>query len=685
MEELKYQELLPDFQNLVTVDSVPEEKKKEITFASFQDRAKNTLQELVFTSKPNPIMLLTCAENCDIEKCIKDLLLSCEHPERELHDIIYAENLDNALAPTYLTIRSGTAAEFNKQIMDLLKKIEHKLNAEDDFMSIMKKQPGNTKLENYLSDLSIFMAKDGELTYPVLMNLMVCHEKNQQPVIYARDLTWKKLFGGVNYLTENGTTYSHHHLLEAGLLRRADGGFLILPVSELIHNPMLWFKLKNTLDSGQLDWENPIELSTNLVPFFNPEETPINVKVILVGTYIEIASLYNIDPLCSKAFYLRTDITTFFPVKEQGANFLGYLESLAEFHKYLPLNQEAATRLLRFSCRLAENQNEFVLDEKELTNLICEASGLAGRRGLQEITGEIIETTLKNREYRINLSEESSTNFFRDKQMLLQTNGEVIGQINGLSVISTFTEDFEYGEPTRITATIHSGGDGDISDVEHKADLAGQIHTKAMMIINGYLTNTFGRDESIPVSANLVFEQSYNEIDGDSASLTGLCAILSAMAHKPIRQTLSLTGSLDQLGNVQPVGGLNEKIEGFYRICKIQGFTGTQGVIIPASNKNSLILSDEVVEAVKNGQFHIYTVTKVDEAIELLTGVKAGLIEGRTLANNLQEEGNAPENQENESQETIYNIIRNYLDDLSENNEIKIRKSGFFARIFGKN
>ncbi len=680
MEELKYEELLPNFQELQNG-----EKTDGITFASFQKRAQNAVQELVYTSRPNPIMLLNTA-GCNQEKCVKDLLLACEHPDRQLNDIIYAENLNNELAPTWLHILSGTAEEFNKQIIELLNKINHKVNAEEDFLQIMKKQPGNKKLETYLSDLSIFMAKGGEFTYPVLMNLMVCHDEGKAPVIYARDLTWKKLFGGVNYLTENGTTYSHHHLLEAGLLRKADGGFLIIPAEELIHNPILWFKLKSSLDSGLLDWENPAEMATNVVPFFNPEPTPINVKVIIVGSYFEIAELHSIDPLCAKSFYLRTDISTFFSVKEHGKDYLSFIKSLSAYNGFLPVNDEAALRLLKFSCREAESQKDFVLDETTLTNVICEASGLAGRKGLREISKEIIEETLEHRNFRSNQSEESSSDFVKDKQMLLQTAGEVIGQINGLSVISTYAEDFEYGEPTRITATIHSGGDGDISDIEHKADLAGQIHTKAMMIINGYLTNTFGREEAIPVSANLVFEQSYSEIDGDSASLTGLCAILSALSHKPIRQNLSLTGSLDQLGNVQPVGGLNEKIEGFYRVCKIQGISGIQGVIIPDSNRQSLVLKDEVVEAVRNGTFHIYPVKTVDEAIELLTGVKAGLIEGRRQADGEQKDicGNSAENETaTEEPDTLYNIIREYLDSLGEN-ETKVRKRSFLARIFGR-
>lgn len=239
-----------------------------------------------------------------------------------------------------------------------------------------------------------------------------------------------------------------------------------------------------------------------------------------------------------------------------------------------------------------------------------EASGYARRADQAEVTLKEVQTANQANFFRLSSMVEESTSFYKNKQMLLQTDGQVTGQINGLSVVQTLGEDFEYGEPIRITATIHNGGDGDIADIEHKAELAGQIHTKAMMIINGFLTNTFGYNESIPVSANLVFEQSYSEIDGDSASLTGLCAILSAMAGKPIHQTFAVTGAVDQFGNVQPVGGVNKKIEGYYRICKIQGLNGRQGVIIPESNIQALTLDQEIIDAVKAGQFHVWAVKK---------------------------------------------------------------------------
>ncbi len=670
MQELKHTDLLPNFLGIELNDS---EKSTQVTYASFQERAHNAIEELAYTSKSNPIMLLTTSSDINIEDCIKDLISNTSMPKRTLYDICYAENLTNPLAPTWLHIKSGTATEFNTLICELLNKIQHKLDAEDVLLRILHKQDNNKKLEDYLSDLAIHIAEGKDFAHPVLMNLMVCHEPNQVPVIFGQDLTWKRLFGGVNYLTENGTTYSHQHLLEAGVLRKADGGFLILPVDELVRNPLLWFKLKNTLKAGLLDWENPTENPTSLVPFFAPEPTPINVRIILVGSYLNIAELYNYDPEIQSAIYLRTDLTSYFNLQKYGKSFLQYLYTLANKLKLLPFSDESMLRLVRESCRYAESQTEFLINEQKITAIMLEANGKAQRAKKDIIDLEIMTKTLLDHNFRSNSVVEESSEFYHNKQMLISTDGDIVGQINGLSVIQTFGSDFEYGEPVRITATIHSGGEGDIADIEHKADLAGQIHTKAMMIINGYLTNKFASIDPLPVSANLVFEQSYSEIDGDSASLTGLCAILSALSKQPIKQSFSVTGAVDQLGNVQPVGGVNEKIEGFYRICRIQGLTGKQGVIIPKSNIQSLILNDEIIEAVSNGMFHIYAVSSVDEAIELLTGVKAN------LASSNQENPNQPQALNNEvmKEQTpdIYTLILEQLDKINERTSYQKQES----------
>ena len=674
VKELEYTELKP---NLSPITITKEQKEEKVSYASFQKRALNALQELAYTNKSNPLMLLTSSSDIDIEVCIRDLLEKIEIPDRTLYDICYAENLAEPLSPICLHIKSGTAIEFNTLICDLLNKIQRKTDAEEVLMRILKKQNNDKKLENYLSDLSIHIAQGKDFSHPVLMNLMVCHNEKEVPIIFGQNLTWKSLFGGVNYLTENGSTYSNQHLLEPGLLRKADGGFLILEIEDLIRNPLLWFKLKTTLKLGVLDWDNPNESPLSVVPFFSPEPTPINVRIILVGSYYSIAELYNFDPEVQSAVYLRTDLNSYFKLKDNQALFTKYLHNLAKRLNLINFSDEAILRLIRFSSRAAESQNEVLINEHKLSSLMIEASGKAKREGKEEVTYDILDNTITQDIFRANSVVEDSSDFYKNKQMLITTQGEKVGQINGLSVIQTFGSDFEYGEPVRITATIHAGGEGDISDIEHKAELAGQIHTKAMMIINGYLSHKFGFYEPLPVSTNLVFEQSYSEIDGDSASLTGLCAILSALSNAPIKQQFSVTGAVDQLGNVQPVGGLNEKIEGFYRICKIQGLTGKQGVIIPESNKQSLILSDEVIEAIKSGNFHIYPVITVDDAIEILTGVKAGLSETSSSKDNEEES----KEKENQNEVTIFNLIVNELEKIAKDEQGP--RVGFLGRLLG--
>lgn len=674
MKELTDYDLIPDLTKITVSEA-------DVDYSVFQKRALNAIQELVYTNKVNPIMMLTTTEGIDVEELIPQLLNKCESNNKELHDICYAENLTNDLSPVWLHIKSGTAEEFNTLICDLLNKVKRNLNAEEILLRILKKQGDNKKLEDYLSDLSIHVAKGQDFAHPVLMNLMVCHEANVPPIIFGRDITWKKLFGGVNYLTENGTTYSHQHLLEAGLLRRADGGFLVLSVEELVHNPYLWFKLKHSLQAGVLDWDNPTDINNTLVPFFAPEPTPIDVKVILYGNVSDIYSLYNYDQEYLSSVYTSTDLKIYFKLDEYGNDFAKFISQLAQSRGLLPISIDAINRIIRECCRRAESQTEFLFNTDYLLNVLREASGIAFRAKKEEIDLDCVIKTFNNREYRVNSVVEESSEFYKSKQMLLKTDGEEIGQINGLTVVHTSGEDFEYGEPARITATIHSGGEGNISDVEHRAELAGQIHAKAMMIINGYLTNLFGAANPIPVTPNLVFEQSYCAIDGDSASLTGLCAILSALSHLPIKQQFALTGSLDQFGNVQPVGGLNEKIEGFYRVCKIQGITGKQGVIIPESNVQALVLSDEVREAVNQKKFHIYAVKSVDETIELLTGTKAGLMEAREelikRVQGLNSNDSLKEDCET-NERTVYKCIEDYFDYVENDEE---QEQSFWSKL----
>ena len=655
MIELNSESLLPHFPPLL-VDRLSQ--IEPLRFAEAQPRAASAIARLVSMRHGCQTLLLNGFPGVDYEQVVMDLIDDCSPDNTQLFDLCYAENLLNPFRPQWLKLKPGTGIEFCELVSELLRLLSLHLDAEAIVSKILRKQDGDEKIANYLSQLAIHVAQGGTFCHPILINLLIHHETETPPVIYGRDLSWTTLFGAVNFQTEQGTIYSHHHLLEAGLLREANGGFLILPLEELMDQPELWFKLRNALETGFLDWSAPDDAST-ATPLFIPEPSPLNVKLILVGDRLTAADFSLLDREIAERIFLRTDLISELPLDEGFELFLGLLSGIRQSDELLDFDVNAIELLSRFACRLCEHQQILSITETQLGALMRLADSVAREEQADLITAAHVQTALSEQEYRLNYIVEQSDQGVIDGQILLQTDGESVGQINGLSVIEIMGHPYDFGEPVRLTATVHMG-DGDVVDIERKAELAGHIHAKAMMIIHGYLSTQFGADTPSPLSANLVFEQSYHEIDGDSASLTGLCALLSALAQQPIFQHLAVTGAVDQFGNVQPVGGLNEKIEGFFRICRIHGITGKQGVIIPASNQLQLVLSDEVIEAVRKGEFHIYPVSHVNEAIQLLTGCEAGDID---------------------DEETLYGRIRTRLDELNGTQQRRGLISGLFRRV----
>lgn len=344
-----------------------------------------------------------------------------------------------------------------------------------------------------------------------------------------------------------------------------------------------------------------------------------DIKIILVGDATDCAALNMIWPFTQRA--ICADLVLEFRAISGLLTMGSFVKHIVNTQKLKDFDIDAITLLSVFASRLSGDRRYLGLCELDLKAICLEAAFYA--KGKIVSAYDVLKA-IAAKDFRVNFIAESGFRDHKDKQILLATKGAVVGQINGLSVVETVGTSYEFGEPVRITATLRAGGEGDIIDIERKADLAGQIHAKAMMIINGFITKEFSASAPLPVSASLVFEQSYSEVDGDSASLTGLCAVLSALSNIPIRQDLAVTGAVDQFGDVQAVGGVNEKIEGFYKVCKIHGLTGTQGVIIPQACVNQLVLRPSIIAAVRDGRFHIYTVSHVKEAIKLLTTVDWG-------------------------------------------------------------
>ncbi|MGL5303368.1 MAG: Lon protease family protein [Aeromonas sp.] len=585
------------------------------------------------------------------------MIIEANGNDADLFDLCYTENLNNPFKPIWLRLQPGSGIEFCEMVGELLKLMSLNLDAEHLVSRIMNKQNHDPKIDDFLTTLAAHVAQGLEFQHPVLINLLIHHPQPEAPIVYGRDLNWETLFGSINYQTEQGSVYANQHLLQAGLLREANGGYLILQLDELLDQPHLWFKLKNAMQKGELDW-NAYQEGKTLTPYFAPEATPLKLKLILVGDRLEGAEFQMLDRDMAERIFLRADLIYEVNIEEDLPQFLQYLAWLRVRWDLLDFAPTALSMLCRHASRLCDHQEWLSLSQVQLAAIMRMSDSLARELGATLITDKHIQGALDEQDYRLNYLVEQSDQGVIDGQILLQTDGEEIGQINGLSVIQVAGHPYDFGEPVRLTATVHFG-DGDINDIERKAELAGHIHAKAMMIIQGYVSNTFGADTPTPLSANLVFEQSYHEIDGDSASLAGLCALLSALARQPIYQHFAVTGAIDQFGNVEAVGGVNEKIEGFFRVCQIHGITGKQGIILPGSNVQQLNLSDEIIAAVAAGQFHIYPVYHVEEAMELLTGCVVG---------------------EPDMPDTLFGRIQDRLDELNGNG----RKGGLFSALLGR-
>jgi len=473
-------------------------------------------------------------------------------------------------------------------------------------------------------------------------------------LIDAVNLDKTSLFGNLDTLYKNSSYTSNVAQLTPGLLHQAHGGYIVIKIDELINNSSLWYQLKSVIKQGYLNWTPSNQsIQTEL----KPEPAPIDVKVILIGDRFAISQLAEGDRELSSLASSFIDFSSEFNVSEQNiANYIGYIKSLIADANLLPLSPCGLKRLLQLSSRWCEHNNYLSLNEAKLTTLLSYCHQIASDNKLDDIDSDTLNTVLKLQHEALNGHIRLSNEGIIEKQIILETHGSKIGQINGLSVLEMDGHPESFGEPIRITATGHLSGDGDISDVERKAELAGNIHAKSMMIIQGFFTHIFAKPLPLPISANLVFEQSYGEIDGDSAALAGTCALLSVLAQKPIAQNLAVTGAIDQFGTVLAVGGINEKLEGFLRICELNGQTD-MGVLIPAANIINLNLSDKLVAAVNNEQLAIYPITHIDQAIELLMDTKAGKID---------------------EEESLYNIIQQLAE---ENDKLDDDETSFVNKV----
>ncbi|CAA9892910.1 Endopeptidase La [Candidatus Methylobacter favarea] len=458
-------------------------------------------------------------------------------------------------------------------------------------------------------------------------------DESGAPVIYEAHPTYQNLFGRIEYSSDQGTLVTTYRRICAGSLHRANGGYLILDAEKLLTSPFVWEGLKRALQSGCIEIESPYsELGINTITL-KPEVIPLNVKVILVGSADTHYFLEVLDNEFNEMFKILADFEGYIPrTHEAMQKFAMLMIKHAADSGAKPLTRTAIESLIEHSCRLSENRQHFSARIKDSLEVIGEANLFCRLSGSSHIDRLHIEKALAAREQRNGRMAENILEEMLNGTILIDTEGEAIGKVNGLTILEVGGSSF--GAPARITATVYPGSRG-IVDIEREAELGQAIHSKGVMILTGYLGHSYAQQFPLAISASIAIEQSYGYIDGDSASLAELCCLISALTRTPIKQTFAVTGSINQYGEVQAIGGVNEKIEGFFRLCQARGLNGQQAAIIPAANKCNLILKQDVINAVAQGLFSIYAVSSVDETLELLTGQEAGMADST---------GNYPEN-----------------------------------------
>ncbi|MDD2223240.1 MAG: ATP-binding protein [Pseudomonas sp.] len=455
-------------------------------------------------------------------------------------------------------------------------------------------------------------------------NLVVGHAPDEgAPVVFESHPTYDNLFGRIEYSTDQGVLYTSYRQLRSGALHQANGGYLILEAEKLLSEPFVWEALKRALHSRQLKMESPlVELGRVAAATLIPQVIPLQVKVVVIGSRDLYYALQELDPDFQEMFRLLVDFDEDIPLTDETlTQFAQLLCARTSEEGMAPLTAAAVQHLARYSARLVEHQERISAGLADLFQVVSEADFLRHSAGAELTDAEHVDRAIAARIIRTGRVSERIMDDMLSGVILIDTQGAAVGKCNGLTVLAV--GDSIFGVPARISASVYPGSSG-IVDIEREVSLGQSIHSKGVMILTGYLGSRYAQEFPLAISASIALEQSYGYVDGDSASLGEVCALISALSRTPLKQSFAITGSINQFGEVQAVGGVNEKIEGFFRLCQARGLTGEQGVIIPRSNIINLLLDKAVVAAVRDGQFNIYAVSHVDQALCLLSGVEAG-------------------------------------------------------------
>jgi len=471
------------------------------------------------------------------------------------------------------------------------------------------------------------------------INLFVDNSKLEgTPVVYEANPTYFNLFGRIEHVIQMGNAMTSFEMIKPGALHRANGGYLILDCREVLFNSFSYEALKRCIRNREVKIEDMAEQFRLIATVtLKPQPIPLDCKIILIGTPHFYYLLLQLDPDFRKLFKVKVDFDQMMKnSRENIQQYALFIATKCSEEDLLHFDPAAVALTIEYAARLIEDQERFSCCFIDIADLIREASFYAGHQDAEQVSRQHVDQAIEARIYRSNKVEERIQEFIEDGTLLVDTEGTVTGQVNGLTVSPL--GDYSFGRPVRVTVRTFLGSKGMVN-IEREARLSGPIHDKGVMILNGFFGERYAQDKPLALSASICFEQSYSGIEGDSASSTELFGLLSSLSGLPIKQGIAVTGSVNQHGQIQPIGGVNEKIEGFFAVCKSRGLTGEQGVIIPQANQKNLMLKPEVVDAVTREKFHIWSITTIDQGIEILTGVPAG---------ELQEDGTWPKRTVNE-------------------------------------
>jgi ATP-dependent Lon protease len=623
----------------------------------FQDRQKTVLQDFEKKVKENGFDLVQVQVGNimrpDVVPVVGGNAVNLDQVEAMVSKGDLTKEQFDALKETQGALEKQMALVFRelrnieRKVQESMSELEEKLVMPivDDAIQVLKTTYDHEKVHVYLDEVRASIrdnlerfrqhgapqapAEPGEephtdelLEYQV--NLLVDNSDTEKPpIVMETNPKYKNIFGTVErFLEKGGVWKTDFTQIRAGSLLRADGGYLVLNALDTLIEPGVWQDLKRTLRTGKVEIHTYEPLFGVAPTAMKPEAIDLNLKVIMISDPEIYHLLYFRDDDFKKIFKIRADFDFEIPKTDDALHkYIQFVRTFCDEEHLLPFDNRALAQLIEFGVRTAGRKKKLSTRFNIIADVVREANYWAEKEQAKAVTYKHVEKAIEERIYRVKLIEAKIQEMIDDGTIMIDTVGSVVGQVNGLSVYDM--GEHAFGRPSRITARTSLGRSG-IINIEREAELSGPTHNKGVAILSGYLRSKFAQTKPLVVDASVTFEQSYSGVDGDSASSTEIYAILSSLADVPLRQDVAVTGSVNQKGEIQPIGGVNLKIEGFYDVCKARGLTGTQGVIIPKQNIGDLMLREEVIEAVRKKEFHIYAISTVEEGIEILTGMKAG-------------------------------------------------------------